>query len=117
MSEAILTRQILTYLKAQGCFAAKWHGSVYGTGGMPDIYALLPRDGFPVPLHIEVKAPGNAPTPRQGKVLRDLCLLGAVAFWTDTLDDVKYAVETLRSEGHVIINENDNRVCRPLRFV
>lgn len=109
----MLTGQILKYLRSQGCFAAKWYGSVYGTGGMPDIYVLVPHLGFAIPVHIEVKTPGNTPTPRQRKMLCDLSGVGAVAFWTDTLEDVQYAIATLRRGEDVVINAKDSRIRRP----
>ena len=113
MREVTLTGKILKYLKVQGCFAVKWHGSVYGAGGMPDIYVLVPHSGFPIPVHIEVKVPGNTPTPRQRKILRDLSDVGVVAFWTDNLDDVQYVIETLRRSDRVVIDAENHRVYRP----
>jgi hypothetical protein len=114
MREATLTAQILRYLKSRGCFAVKWHGSRWGIGGIPDIYTIvLCRYGHAFPVHIEVKAPGKTPTPRQRKVMRQLHFAGAVVFWTDSLDDVMYVVETLQEVGSVVINEKSGRIYRP----
>ena len=96
MLEAHLTAKILAYLRKQGCFAVKWHGSMYGTGGMPDIYALLPTLPHAIPLHIEVKLPGNTPTPRQEKMLRDLKHAGAVAVWVSSLEEVQQVLRDVR---------------------
>ena len=100
MKESVLTAQILSYARGGGCFAVKWYGSVYGSGGMPDVFSLVPSvvpsKSYPVPVLIEVKTPGNKPTPRQSKVLRDLRKVGAVAFWTDNLSEVAWVLEILR---------------------
>jgi len=98
VKESALTAKILAYLRSQGCYAVKWHGSVYGAGGMPDIYALVPSTPHAIPLHIEVKLPGNKPTPRQEKMLRDLRKTGAVAIWADSVSTVQKLVETLQEE-------------------
>ncbi len=98
MKETTLTAKILTYLRSQRCYAVKWHGSSYGVGGMPDIYALMPSTPYAIPLHIEVKLPGNTPTPRQYKVLRDLSNAGAVAVWVDSLEHVKRLLQQLMEE-------------------
>ncbi len=96
MSETDLTAKIIAYLRKQGCFAVKWHGSVYGVGGMPDIYTLVPGIPHATPVHIEVKLPGNTPTPRQEKMLRDLHKAGAVAVWVDNLEAVKQLLAKVR---------------------
>ena len=92
MKETELTAKILAYLRMQGCYAVKWHGSVYGAGGMPDIYTLVPAEPYAIPVHIEVKLPGNKPTPRQDKFLRDLRKAGAVALWVDNLEAVRTCI-------------------------
>ena len=97
--ETDLTAKIVAYLRSQGCYAAKWHGSVYGAGGMPDIYVLVPSAPYAIPVHIEVKLPGNKPTPRQEKVMRDLRKAGAVAVWVDGLHGVQQLIENLKGEG------------------
>lgn len=99
MKETALTAKILRYLRSQGCKAIKWHGDPYGAGAMPDIYALVPSRPYAIPLHIEVKLPGNTPTPRQQKVLRDLQRAGAVAVWVDNLNAVHALVEKLKGES------------------
>ena len=96
MKEVDLTAKILAYLRQEGCYAVKWHGSVYGAGGMPDIYVLVPCVPYAIPCHIEVKRPGNTPTPRQAKVLRDLRKAGAVAVWVSSVEQVKVVVENLQ---------------------
>lgn len=102
LKETDLTAKILKYLRSRGCYAVKWHGSLYGAGGMPDIYALVPHAPYAIPLHIEVKLPGNRPTPRQQKVLRDLRKTGAVAVWVDNVEAVQTLIRRL------CVNENQS---------
>lgn len=99
LKETDLTAKILKYLRSCGCYAVKWHGSPYGAGGMPDIYALVPHSPYAIPLHIEVKLPGNTPTPRQQKVLRDLQKAGAVALWANSLQSVQAMLVHLQGKG------------------
>lgn len=96
MKETTLTAKILEYLRSRGCYAVKWHGSVYGSGGMPDIFVLVQHKPYAIPVHIEVKLPGNTPTPRQHKVLRDLQKAGAVAVWVDNLHTVEMLIDSLK---------------------
>lgn len=112
MKESTLTAQILQYARKRGCFAIKWHMTVYGFGGMPDVYILVPSEPYAIPVHIEVKTPGNKPTPRQSKVLRDLRKSGAVAFWTDRVQDIERVIRVLQEEtGCVIKYEKNGRLC------
>lgn len=97
MKESILTAKIIKYLRSRGCFVVKWHGSVYGAGGMPDIYALVPSMPYAIPLHIEVKLPGNTPTPRQLKVLDDLQRARAIAVWVSSLEQVHKVFRQLKA--------------------
>jgi hypothetical protein len=71
---------------------------------MPDIYALVPSTPYAIPLHIEVKLPGNTPTPRQQKVLCDLQRAGAVAVWVDSLAVVQDVVQKLK-EAHRCLHQ------------
>ena len=112
MKESTLTAHIMWYARRFGCFAVKWHMSMYGSGGMPDIYILVPAKPHAIPLHIEVKVPGNVPTQRQSKVLRDLQKGGAVAFWTDSLNEVVQLITILQEgPGYVVKYEKDSRLC------
>lgn len=113
MKESTLTAQIMRYARARGCYAVKWHMTVYGSGGMPDVYVLVPSEPYAIPVHVEVKVPGNKPTPRQAKVLRDLRKSGAVAFWADNLADVCWVIDVLK-EGYsnVIKYAENGRVLR-----
>ena len=96
--ETTLTNSIIRYLRSQGCRAWKVHMSMYGDTGQPDVEALclVSYQEFAVPLYIEVKQPGKKPTPLQMKRIRDLNKVGACAFWTDNLQDVKNVIIMIR---------------------
>lgn len=112
MKESRLTAQIMSYARKYGCFVVKWHMTAYGSGGMPDVYILVPLEPYAIPVHIEVKTPGNTPTPRQSKVLRDLRKGGAVSFWTDAFSDVEYCIERLQAGYGVKVNNASGRLER-----
>lgn len=99
MRETDLTAAIMRYVRKIGCHCVKWHGDAYGSGGQPDLYVLVPSTPYAIPVHIEVKAPGNKPTPRQEKVLRDLRKAGAVAVWVDNLEAVERLIARLKTGG------------------
>ena len=115
MKETDLTAKIVAYLRKQGCYVVKWHGSVYGAGGMPDLYVLVPSEPYAIPVHIEVKLPRNTPTQRQEKVMRDLREAGAVAVCIDNLDDVKVLLEQLKEKklcyGACIVRSDKETSC------
>ena len=112
MKESTLTARILQYARKRGCYAVKWHMTAFGSGGMPDVYILVPSEPYAIPLHVEVKVPGNRPTPRQSKILRDLQRSGAVAFWTDAFSDVEYCIERLQAGYGVKVNNGSGRLER-----
>jgi hypothetical protein len=97
MTEATLTRRIIAWLKSQGCYVVKRHGSVYAQRGEPDLYVLVqvPYQIFAVPLHLEVKQPGREPTALQQKRLMALRAAGASATWVTSLEEVQELVEEL----------------------
>ena len=55
--------------------------------GYPDITGVIPPHGKA--LWIEVKRPGEKPTPLQKYRIKRLKKAGAEAFWTDSLEKVK----------------------------
>lgn len=87
MKESKLIKEIKDWLEEQGCLVWKYHGSVYGIKGFPDLFGMLPH--VPIFFAIEVKVPGNKPTPVQNKVLTQITSHGGVAFWADSLETVK----------------------------
>lgn len=73
--EASIVRSILQKLNSlPGCYAVKTHGGPYGAG-QPDILGCYQGQAFA----LEVKRPGNTPTPRQEAVLARWQAAGAVA--------------------------------------
>ncbi len=76
--------------------ARKVHGGAYGTGGEPDIDAVL----FGRSLKVEVKTPGNKPTDRQAAVIRQWADAGATAGWCDSMEGLDRLIAScLRSSG------------------
>lgn len=63
MSESDLSRRIIAYLNQQkGWYAQKRHIGPYDRAGEPDITGIAPGGRR---VEIEVKLPGNLPTPHQ----------------------------------------------------
>lgn len=86
MTETQLTKKILDYLNAlPNCKATKRHTGWYGRVGEPDITGCKDGKHF----EIEVKRPGEVPTAIQEKRLLEWDDAGALAFWTDSLLEVK----------------------------
>lgn len=84
--ESAIVKKILTWLNKQpGVKAEKTHGGMYGKAGKPDITGCIRGRRF----EIEVKRPGNKPTPLQMKELRDWKAAGAIVGVAYSLDDVK----------------------------
>ncbi len=89
MSEASLTARILAWLRGNGFLAWKYHGSVFGVNGMPDIHAV--RDGrF---YCFEVKTAKGRLTKLQERKLAELAAAGAVCGVVRSLDDVQRLIE------------------------
>lgn len=89
-----IVNPILDYCESAGIFAKrrnvagtrKIHGSYVnlGTAGQSDIWGIL-RGGRH--FECEVKLPGEEPSDKQLEWLRQCAAFGALAFWTDSLDD------------------------------
>ena len=101
--ESEIQREILRYLQAWGIFA--WKAGVgaaraehkgkarfirFGEPGQPDIIGMLPTGQF---LAIEVKRPGQRPTPLQQEFIRTVNRNNGLAFVSDS---VQHTHETLR---------------------
>lgn len=87
MSEAALQRKIVKYLRSQGCWAEKVHATRFGQAGWPDILAILPPSGRL--LALEVKLPGNVPTPLQTATMERMDKAGAYSRVVWSLEDVR----------------------------
>lgn len=83
--EKTITNNILKYLRSLNqCHAVKVHQSQYGTG-QADISGVIEGRAF----QIEVKRPGQKPTPLQLKCLREWAVGGAIVGICRSVDDVK----------------------------
>lgn len=82
--EASLVDRIEAFLRRQPrCLVRKTHGSAY-TAGVADLIGCLKGRYF----EIEVKRPGEVPTPLQLRGLEDVRKAGGYALWTDNYQDV-----------------------------
>jgi rubredoxin len=85
-SESQLVTQVLTWLRGlDESHAHKIHGSRYSDAGEPDIDACIRGRA----VKIELKMPGNKPTPVQMASMRRWEAAGAYVFWSTSLEDVQ----------------------------
>lgn len=70
----------------------KRHGSSFGTTGDPDLYGVWKG----TPFAIELKRPGESPTPLQQFRLNEWSRAGAKTFVIHSLDELHRAIATLR---------------------
>lgn len=93
MSEKAIERRILKWLNSlEGCWAHSRHGGMYDIKGNPDITGCLNGRR----IEIEVKQPGQKPTPIQFAVMRKWEKAGAVVGWATTIEEAK---EILKEGG------------------
>lgn len=90
--EARLQRRIQHYLKSQGIFCFKVHGSEFMMAGLPDLIACV--DGLFYGL--EVKMPGGKPSERQLYVHDQIRLSGGDVAVVTSVSEVRAIVEALR---------------------
>lgn len=91
MLEKEIVAAVLRLLKGHPhCYAWKEHGGMYGTAGIPDVIACV--NGRFVAL--EVKRPGNKPTPLQRATLEQIQKAGGLA-----------AVVTSKAEAEAVLRE------------
>lgn len=84
-TEAHLVQRVLDHLRSiEGAWARKVHGSRFQDAGEPDIDACV--DGRAV--KIELKMPGQEPTPVQYGSMRRWESSGALAGWATSLSEV-----------------------------
>jgi len=83
--EKTITNNIIRYLNSlPACYARKVHSSRYASG-FPDVICV--REG--IAIFIEVKRPGNRPTPLQLSELERWREAGAITLVAYSVDDVK----------------------------
>lgn len=87
--EGRLSRRILQALRARGAFAFKVHGGPTMMAGLPDIVGVY--RGYSIWL--EVKMPGEEPTPIQRQRIQQIRKAGGDAFVVYSVED---AVRVLR---------------------
>jgi len=84
--EQHIQTSIISFIKSIGGLPIKQNQiGIYGQAGVPDIIACI-KGRF---VAIEVKRPGEKPTPIQEAFLESITKKGGVAFWSDNLDRVK----------------------------
>jgi len=95
-SERAIVKAILVYLNGLlGCLARKRWGGGMGVAGDPDIDACFHGRS----VQLEVKRPGEAPTPLQVKRLEEWRRAGAVAAVVVSVDEVR---SLLATEGLIL---------------
>lgn len=91
-TEKSITRRIITYLnKLPGCRAMKFPGTIH-RHGEPDIFCCY-RGRM---VLLEVKRPGEKPTPLQAATLAKWQQAGAVAEVVRSVEEVKKILEGLK---------------------
>lgn len=86
MKESDIVKKIRDWLVSEGCLAMKYHGSLYGYKGHPDVYGCFPDGRM---FFLECKIPGKKPEPHQTAFLKMASGYGAVTGWCDSLDGAK----------------------------
>ncbi len=87
--EGRLTERIKDWLKQNGWFHIKHHGSPMSRAGVPDLYVL--KNGRHVWMEIKVNA--NVASALQRKMIDDIRNHGGEAYVVRSLDDVKKRLE------------------------
>lgn len=92
--ESALVDRIASYLNGRaGCRVRKTHGSAY-TAGFPDLIGCC----WGLFVAIEVKRPGERPTPLQASELRSWRLSGGqFVVWADRFDEFEQAFLTFEA--------------------
>lgn len=86
MKESTVVSQIKKHLEDLGHIVFKYHGSPWSVNGFADLHGHLVPSGRA--FYIEVKQPGKKPRQDQLAFLNRMHESGALAFWTDNLQDV-----------------------------
>jgi len=87
-AEAELEAKLGKWAKAQGCLFYKFSSPAHR--GVPDRVVIGPTGQI---LFLELKAPGNQPTPSQARELAILRKQGCKADWAADLDKAKALVQ------------------------
>jgi VRR-NUC domain len=93
--ERRLVQKIQAYLEEQGARPFKIHGDdSYQEAGIPDLLVCL-RGRF---VGLEVKLPGNSPSPLQEKVLREIKRSGGIAEVVTSVDQVRTLIAKMEKK-------------------
>jgi hypothetical protein len=88
-TESVIVRKIMAKLSPL-CLVRKRHGNAFGVKGDPDVYGCLPMTHPQWPgrhFEIEVKRPGEKPTPLQTTRLQAWEAAGAITGTAWNVDD------------------------------
>lgn len=89
--ESRLVNKILEKLNdLPNCKAEKNHGTQFGKPKL-DISGALNGKAF----HVEVKMPGNKPTARQARVIKDWQAVGVPAGWATSVEEAMHIIKDL----------------------
>lgn len=110
MNEATVQRRIQDWMRLQGYYVAKAHGSPLTRAGQPDLQ-ICARGMF---YALEVKTRENPyPTALQTKRMTEIYLAGGVPFAVQSLDEAKGVVlaehEDIRKVARFAMDEHRNR--------
>jgi hypothetical protein len=108
-TERAIVKAILAYLNSlPGCLARKRWGGGMGVAGDPDIDACIRGRS----VQLEVKRPGERPTPLQAKRLEEWRKAGAIVAVVHSVAEVRAVLEenqllgrTLRDDPAYIVSE------------
>lgn len=94
--ERRLVQKIVAYLESQGARSFKIHGEEgsYQEAGIPDLLVCW-RGRF---IGLEVKLPGNTPSPIQEKVLREIKGSGGIASVVSSVEQVRSLLAKLEKK-------------------
>jgi hypothetical protein len=78
----------------------------FSTPGQSDLWGWDIRTGRH--WEIEVKRPGNRPTPKQLEWLKECHRYGAVAYWADSANIAERVAQAIQSGGRIAWHDDDN---------
>lgn len=78
----------------------------FASPGQADLYGWITSTGQHI--EIEVKRPGNRPTPRQLEWLKECTRLGAVAYWADNANTAERVAEAVLAGGEIVWGDGDD---------
>jgi Holliday junction resolvase len=93
MNEKQITTKIIAYLKSEGFFVWKQHGSAFQQSGLPDVFAVKGGKLF----GFEVKRPGGVVSKLQQKRIADLQKAGALVCVVRSVEEVAQFIASLPS--------------------